>query len=64
MSDVVTFIDTIGKDVSATVVPKIESLAGEISNRTFTRTVPGLRRSPISSSRTSSTSSPPLFAMW
>ena len=37
MSDVVTFIDTIGKDVSATVVPKIESLAGEISNRTFTQ---------------------------
>ena len=36
MSDVNTFIDTIGKDVSATVVPKIESLAREISAKTFT----------------------------
>ena len=35
MSDVNTFIDTIGKDVSATVVPKIESLAAEISTITF-----------------------------
>jgi hypothetical protein len=31
MSDVNTFIDAIGKDVSATVVPKIEHLAGEIN---------------------------------
>ena len=37
MSDVNTFIDTIGKDVSATVVPKIESLAEEISTKTLTR---------------------------
>ena len=36
MSDVNTFIDTIGKDVSATVVPKIESLAAAISTKTFT----------------------------
>jgi hypothetical protein len=35
MSDVNTFIDTIGKDVSATVVPKIETLAEEISTKTF-----------------------------
>jgi hypothetical protein len=33
MSDVNTFIDAIGKDVSATVVPKIEHLADEISAR-------------------------------
>jgi hypothetical protein len=31
MSDVNSFIDAIGKDVSATVVPKIEHLAGEIN---------------------------------
>ena len=31
MSDVNTFIDAIGKDVSATVVPKIEHLAEEIN---------------------------------
>jgi NADPH-dependent curcumin reductase CurA len=37
MSDVNTFIDTIGKDVSATVVPKIESLAEEISTKTLTQ---------------------------
>jgi NADPH-dependent curcumin reductase CurA len=37
MSDVITFIDTIGKDVSATVVPKIESLAEEITTKTFTQ---------------------------
>ena len=49
MSDVNTFIDTIGKDVSATVVPKIESLAEEISTRTFTSTVLACRRLPISS---------------
>ena len=35
MSDVNTFIDTIGKDVSATVVPKIEGLVQEISTKTF-----------------------------
>ena len=35
MPDVNTFIDTIGKDVSATVVPKIERLAEEISTKTF-----------------------------
>ena len=37
MSDVITFIDTIGKDISATVVPKIESLAEEITTKTFTQ---------------------------
>jgi NADPH-dependent curcumin reductase CurA len=37
MSDVITFIDTIGKDISATVVPKIESLAAEITTKTFTQ---------------------------
>ena len=31
MSDVITFIDTIGKDISATVAPKIGSLAEEIT---------------------------------
>jgi hypothetical protein len=36
MSDVNTFIDTIGADVSATVVPKVESLVQEISTKTFT----------------------------
>ena len=35
MSDVVTFIDTIGKDVTATVVPKIEVLAQQISKTAF-----------------------------
>src|SRR5215203_2695555 len=35
MSDVNTFIDTIGKDVSATVVPRIEGLVQEISTKTF-----------------------------
>jgi len=42
MSDVNTFIDTIGKDVSATVVPKIESLAETISTKTFTEYGPRL----------------------
>jgi NADPH-dependent curcumin reductase CurA len=37
MSDVNTFIDTIGKDVSAVVVPKIENLAEAISTKTFTQ---------------------------
>ena len=37
MSDVNTFIDTIGKDVSGRVVPQIERLAQEISTRTFTQ---------------------------
>ena len=37
MSDVNTFIDTIGKDVSATVVPKIESLAEEIGTKALTQ---------------------------
>ena len=35
MPDVNTFVDTIGKDVSATVVPKIERLVEEISTKTF-----------------------------
>ena len=34
MSDVTTFIDTIGKDVNAAVVPKIQTLAQTISAHT------------------------------
>ncbi len=34
MSDVTTFIDTIGKDVNATVVPQIQTLAQTISAHT------------------------------
>ena len=37
MSDVNTFIDTIGKDISATVAPKVETLAEEISAKAFTQ---------------------------
>ena len=37
MSDVNTFIDTIGKDISATVSPRIESLAEQIAATTFTQ---------------------------
>ena len=37
MSDVNVFIDTIGKDVSTVVVPRIEKLADEISTKTFTQ---------------------------
>ena len=37
MSDVNTFIDTIGKDISATVSPRIESLAEQITATTFTK---------------------------
>jgi len=36
MSDVNTFIDTIGQDVNATVVPKVQRLAEEVSAKTFT----------------------------
>lgn len=36
MSDVNAFIDAIGKDVSAVVVPRVEGLAEEIGTRTFT----------------------------
>jgi hypothetical protein len=36
MSDVKTFIDAIGKDVTAAVVPKIGSLAEQIGTKTFT----------------------------
>jgi hypothetical protein len=35
MSDVNTFIDTIGKDVDATVVPKVQKLAETISAKTL-----------------------------
>ena len=34
MSDVTTFIDTIGKDVNATIVPQIQTLAQTISAHT------------------------------
>jgi hypothetical protein len=37
MSDVNTFIDTIGKDISATVSPKIEGLAEQLTAATFTQ---------------------------
>ena len=37
MSDVNTFIDTIGKDISATVSPRLESLAEQITATTFTQ---------------------------
>ena len=36
MSDVNTFIDAVGKDVSAAVVPKIEEFSETISKRAFT----------------------------
>ena len=36
MSDVNTFIEAIGKDVNATVVPKVQSLAETVSTKTFT----------------------------
>ena len=36
MSDVTTFIETVGKDVNATVVPKVQTLAEAVSKRTFT----------------------------
>jgi len=35
MSDVNTFIDTIGHDVNAAVVPRVQDLAGQISAKTF-----------------------------
>jgi len=35
MSDVNTFIETIGKDVNATVSPQIERLAKQITEKTF-----------------------------
>jgi len=35
MSDVNTFIDTIGKDINATVSPQIERLAEQITKTTF-----------------------------
>ena len=37
MSDVNTFIDTIGKDVSATVSPRLDALAQQIASTTFTQ---------------------------
>src|SRR5690242_5876698 len=37
MSDVNTFIDTIGKDISETVSPKIETLAQQITEQTFSQ---------------------------
>ena len=37
MSDVNTFIESIGKDVSATVVPRIQGLAEAVSATTFTQ---------------------------
>jgi hypothetical protein len=40
MSDVNAFIDTLGRDVSATVVPQIEHLAQAINTRTFTDYAP------------------------
>jgi NADPH-dependent curcumin reductase CurA len=37
MSDVNTFIDTIGKDISETVSPKIQTLAEQITAQTFSQ---------------------------
>ena len=37
MSDVNTFIDTIGKDISATVSPRIERLAEQMTATTFSQ---------------------------
>ena len=37
MSDVTTFIDTLGKDISTAVVPQIEHLAETISKTAFTQ---------------------------
>ena len=36
MSDVNTFIETVGNDVNATVVPKVQALTETLSTRTFT----------------------------
>ena len=36
MSDVNAFIDAIGRDVTASVVPRVEGLAEEIGTKTFT----------------------------
>src|ERR1700683_2757457 len=36
MSDINTFLDALGKDVTATVVPKIEGLAGDINAKVLT----------------------------
>ena len=36
MSDVNTFIESVGKDVSATIVPKVQGLADTISAKTLT----------------------------
>ena len=40
MSDVTTFIDTIGKDVNATVVPQIQTLAQAVSAKAHADYVP------------------------
>jgi hypothetical protein len=40
MSDVNTFIDSIGKDVSTTVVPRVQGLADAISATTFKEYAP------------------------
>ena len=44
MSDVTTFIDTIGKDVNATVVPQIQTLAQTISAKAHAEYVPRISR--------------------
>jgi hypothetical protein len=36
MPDVNTFIETVGNDVNATVVPKVQTLVESVSKRTFT----------------------------
>jgi hypothetical protein len=40
MSDVNTFIDALGKDVNATVVPRVEDLAGRIQKQAIDAYVP------------------------
>ena len=44
MSDVNTFIETIGKDVNATVVPKVETLAETVGKQAFTEYGPPTSR--------------------
>jgi hypothetical protein len=52
MSDVNTFIDTIGKDISATVSPRIERLAKDYGDDVSRSTGRASRRLPASSRRT------------
>ena len=61
MSDVKTFVDTVGKDVTTVAAPRIESLATGINDKVRTSTARACPRSPTSWSKTSSASSRRLF---